>query len=36
MKVAALALALAASAGLAANAQTAPCFTVAGEKASVH
>ena len=29
-------LGLTLSAGLAANAQTAPCFTVSGEKASVH
>ena len=36
MKGAALTLALAASAGLAAHAQAAPCFTVSGEMTSVH
>jgi electron transfer flavoprotein alpha/beta subunit len=36
MKIAALALGIALSAALAAHAQATPCFTVSGEKASVH
>ena len=36
MKSALVGLGLALSAGLPAHAQTAPCFTVSGEKATVH